>query len=335
VVSDRSAVAATVASTAEDCVVGDALDIVAVAHSQADIRAASGWLGQRIASVNATAPHPLGSHYDVSESAVTLTLPRQGDMTAAQARLVDEARQLLGTLLRTEVDSTAMAPAQCGLLTCTPPLRAGVKIINPAESCTLGFLARSNSDNKLYAFTAGHCHYDSARASDWTSNFGGADHVIGKVHNYVYGNLGDAAIIAVNNPAPYPQGWGPRAWVLVHSSGDTVYNEAYTIGAAEEPALNSRVCKTGYAGGTDCGTYYQQGVTTTYTNRDGTRTTMSHLLRANFCVYPGDSGGPVYANHTAYGLVSGYRIGDNCAASLFMDIVSARILLNVRVSTGT
>ncbi len=33
---------------------------------------------------------------------------------------------------------------------------------------------------------------------------------------------------------------------------------------------------------------------------------MSHLLRGTFCVYPGDSGGPVYAN-----------------------------LLNVRVSTGT
>lgn len=335
VVGNRSPAAAAVSSAATVCGVGDAVDTVTVAHSQKEINAASTWLGERIAAVNATAPNALGSYSDVSASTVTLTLPRQGGLTATQSQLVVDAQRRYGTLLRTQLDDTAVAPAQCGRLTCTPPLRAGVQIKNPSASCTLGFLARSNSDNKLYAFTAGHCHYDSSRTSNWTSQFDGADHVIGKVHNYVYGNLGDAAIIAVNNPAPYPQGWGPRAWVLVHSSADTAHNESYPIRAYDSPVLNSRVCKTGYAGGTDCGTYYQQDVTATYTNDDGTKTTMVALQRANFCVYPGDSGGPVYANNTAYGLVSGYRISDNCAASLFMRVVSASILLNVRVATGS
>lgn len=335
VVGDQPLAAAAISAAAAGCGVGDAVDTVTVAHSQTEIKAASRWLGGRIAAVNETAPNALSSYSDVSTSTVTLTVPRQGGLTASQSRLVVDAQHRYGTLLRTQLDDTAVAPAQCGLLTCTPPLRAGVEIKNPSESCTLGFLARSNSDNKLYAFTAGHCHYDSSRTANWTSQFDGADHVIGTVHNYVYGNLGDASIITVNNPAPYPQGWGPRAWVLVHSSADTAYDESYAVGAYDSPMLNSRVCKTGYAGGTDCGTYYQQDVTATYTNKDGTKTTMVALQRANFCVYPGDSGGPVYANHTAYGLVSGYRTSDNCAASLFMDIVSASIILHVHVSTGS
>jgi hypothetical protein len=324
---------ATVSQLAAQCAVADAVKVVSVPFSLRDLKTASAWLGRQLVRVNASAANPLASSYDPSMSAVTLTLPTRGKLTKAQLAVVGEARRRYGSMIRLDRGETWAKPTLCGGNSCYPPLRAGVFIDHRPQfqECTLGFIARSRSDNKLYAFTAGHCaHFTPGGV--WRAIFDGQYHDIGPVHNYAYGPVGDMAILSITNPG----GWKPRAWVWVHQSSETTNDEEYYISGTRYPPLNQRVCKTGASFSsqlTDCGVVTAHDVTKTYTNPDGTRTTVTGLEQANFCVSAGDSGGPVYASHIAYGLLSGVS-GSYCNV-LFQSIRPAEIYMNVNVATGT
>ncbi|WP_162907009.1 hypothetical protein [Allorhizocola rhizosphaerae] len=85
-----------------------------------------------------------------------------------------------------------------------------------------------------------------------------------------------------------------------------------------------RICTTGaFFGRSDCGYVLQLGVTATYGG-----VTVKNLGRGNFRGVGGDSGAPMYAKHTAYGLqVAGYSMCD----SLYQGIRAAENKLNVDV----
>jgi YD repeat-containing protein len=117
---------------------------------------------------------------------------------------------------------------------CQTPLRGGIHIqpnstgsgADTSVSCSAGFMARGY-DQKLYVMTAGHCLYEGASGSWYTSwpgdttddgtgqqvlSFG--HRLIGAEHSYFFGNTqgsvdggggGDAGLIAVSDPSSASQ----------------------------------------------------------------------------------------------------------------------------------
>jgi hypothetical protein len=81
------------------------------------------------------------------------------------------------------------------------------------------------------------------------------------------------------------------------------------------------------SGGTSCGRVFATDVTVTY--RDGP--TVRHLANALYCTSRGDSGGPIFAGNTAYGIVSGMSLDSPCT-SYYQGIRGAENLMNVNVS---
>ncbi len=306
---------------------GDAVDVVAVKHSLQALEAANDWLGNQLVRVNKAAPSPLRAGYVPDESTVRLGLPQRLEtLTAEQAQVVAEAKRRFGSMLVTYPLTDQVSPEACSFPYCDPPLRAGVRV--GAVGCTLGFLGRSQSDGKLYAFTAGHCLDGAASTTYWTQFANGDRHNIGPRHNYVLGADGDAGIIRVTNEA----GWNARAWVYVQAStgndgvAGTGYDPDYPILADGASSLNMRVCKSGVSSDrTSCGRVKELGVTVTYTSGQ----TIRGLARTSYCSLGGDSGGPVYAGNTAYGIhVAG---GTGCVA-YYQGIRGAENLMNVNVS---
>ena len=67
-------------------------------------------------------------------------------------------------------------------------------------------------------------------------------------------------------------------------------------------------------------------VTVTYRDR---RVTVAGLAQANFCAFPGDSGSPVFANHVAYGVISGNA---GSCITYFEPVQTVERLMNVNVA---
>jgi streptogrisin C len=318
--ADRGAVRSAQA-TAE---LSDAVDTVEVRYPYAHLEMINGWLRDQLVAVNAGAAWPLAAGLRPDRNQVRLALPQNGVLTDAQRGVVDTARQRFGEAVYLDTYSAKPRTAACDYPVCDAPLRAGIAIVAASSGpCTGGFLARSRSDGRLYQFTAGHC---AARdRNNWVTTFtDGTVHTIGPVHNHRWSTVGDMAILRVNNPA----GWDPRAWVFVTASEDTTRDETYHISADNFSTLGQRVCTTGAAlGHSDCGTVTELDVTFT---AEGV--TVGGLGRANFCAIGGDSGAPVYASHTAYGIVSA-RDGE--CNSLYQGIREAEDLMNVNVAHGS
>lgn len=115
--------------------------------------------------------------------------------------------------------------------------------------------------------------------------------------------------------------WNARSWVWVTASGDTTSNHQYRIRSDAGSWVGLWVCTTGaFYGQSDCGTVTQVGVT--FLGR-------GNHARGTFCGTGGDSGAPMYAGHTAYGLQTG---GYSACDSVYMLIHPAENLLNVNVT---
>lgn len=296
-------------------------EIVTVRRSEAALNAAVDWLSTRFSEIhNESAPNPLTAGVRSDRNAVELSLPANNNLTRQQASLVREAQAKYGDALTFGRYAQPPKPDACSTgasappLYCDPPLRAGIYIFADF-ACTGAFLGRSRTDGVLYQFTAGHCR---EAALNWSTNFAtnGSTHVIGPFHNAVNDSRGDAGILRVNNPS----GWNARAWVFVTRSSDTTRDEAYRITSDSTSAVNQRVCITGASrGSSDCGTVQAVNVSANGVNG---------LIQATYCRQPGDSGGPIYASHSAKGLHHG---GSGCTG-YYQDIRRAENLMNVNVS---
>jgi hypothetical protein len=299
---------------------GDAVDTVQVDNSLGTLESIDAMLADALDGVNKGADWPLSAGLRPDINAVQLDVPVRTLLTPAQQSLVDSTVARFGSAVRVvTVHNRAQARA-CSYPFCDPPLRGGIRISNSGVGCTGAFIARSRSDGRLFQFTAGHC---ARAASDaWSTRFAnGSIHVIGPVHNYVFSGSGDMAILTINNPS----GWSPAARVFVTASPDTTRNENYAIRADSGSTVGMRICTTGgFYGRSDCGTVTQLGVTVTYGG-----VTVRGLGRGTFCGTGGDSGAPMYASNTAYGLqVAGFSECD----SLYQGIRAAEDALNVNVA---
>jgi hypothetical protein len=305
---------------------GDAVDTTPVRHSLNALKQVNTALGAELARVNAGAAWPLEVGYDPSANAVRLGLPPAGGtLTAAQESLVKDARGRFGDLLGTYSYTSRATADGCAFPFCDPPLRAGVQY-NPT-GCTLAFMGRRRGDNKFVAFTAGHC-VAGLTSTVHSSRF--ADGITFKSLGVTGANLwnssGDAALIEIDDP----NGWQVRNWVNVGASGSnggvsgTAAKQDYPINGDSESVFGMRICRTGVGSGTSCGKVNGLGVTLTYGG-----VTVNDLGRATYCRAGGDSGGPVYANNTAFGI---HVAGSATCTGYYQGIHNAEDLLGADVS---
>jgi len=299
----------------------DGADIVYVKHGERKLIRIVEWLSSRFEEVDRGAPEVLGAGVRSDLNVVQIDVPRNDNLTAQQRALLAEAKRRHPSAVTFAPYEGRPQPRACAYPHCDPPLRAGIQIHeNGVPNCTGSFLARSRSDGVLYQLTAGHCRGANV---NWGTRFaGGSYHVIGPFHNAVVGSRGDAGILRVRNPA----GWNARAWVFVTAGPDTSRNEAYPILREGTSVVGMRICTTGaFYGRSDCGTVTHLNASIDY----GNGVVVRGLGRGNFCGRGGDSGAPMYAGNTAYGIqVAGYRECD----SLYQGIRGAEDLMNVDVS---
>lgn len=243
---------------------------------------------------------------------VSLTDTGSAANAAGQAKAWIDAQINAGApYVITPGEGIITAGASCSEKSCDPPLIGGPSITDqtnwPASAyCTAGFDVVSNSDGKPYIATAGHCNYQSTWYRQFSST--GDFHEIGGIHHDVFGPT-DAEIITINNPS----GWdAPTNTVLVDSSDTpeypTTYNDAYAItGIGDENPQGIYLCHTGATIGTNCGEVVSPDAHLTYED-DATGATeeITNMIETSFNICEGDSGGPVYVEHKAYGIAVAY-----------------------------
>jgi hypothetical protein len=302
--------------------VGVSGDVVSVPNPESKLNRVVLSLRNRLAQINKKTVVPISIGVRPDLNAVLITAPFVGDSQSAQQRFVYQATTQYGSLVRVTSGVVAATTLPCRSVFCDPPLRGGVWIYGSFAGCTGGFIVRSVSDGKLYQLTAGHCQY--LWDGTWFTDFvNGTTHRIGPIHNRRFDASADAGIVEINNVA----GWRPRAWVAVRSGSGAARNDAYSITGDSIPIVGQRVCSSG-AGlvATSCGIVKRTGVAVTYRDQ---HVTVFGLVEASFCTVPGDSGSPVFANHIAYGIVSGQL--SKCD-SLFTPIRTAEAVMHVRVA---
>jgi hypothetical protein len=308
-----------------------ALNVVSVRHSLAELIKANDWLTARVVTANEGAESALNvGGYSTATNSVTLDIPAApAVLTPAQQEVVEESRQELGDMLTIETRTGRVETNACSTQYCDVPLRAGVRFnITTGPSCTAGFIGHDLATGRQHVLTAGHCirghlgHPVTSRLSTGTTN----QH-IGLGRRWVFGSLGDAGVFDIANT-----GWKPRAWVYVTASSSspapgTVRNEAYPIRRDGVSVPGMRVCKRGYAGGTHCAGVHKVGAVVRY---DDSGVTVGGLAVAGYCSQPGDSGGPVFANNTAYGIHSGWIEGT--CNGYYQGVQGAEKLMNFKVA---
>jgi hypothetical protein len=311
--------------------VAAAVDVVLVEHSEAELRAVLDRLAAKVAEVHDAGASSVSVGLRPDRNAVMLHLPPHAEaaLPARLAGLVELAKSF-GDRVQIRYDGVPVAPLACVYNTyCDPPLRGGIRIWTERAGCTAAFVGRSRTTGSLYQFTAGHCATVSGATATWWTHFSdGSKHFIGPMHNHKFNSSGDMGIMRINNPA----GWDPKAWVLVTAGPDTgAGNFAYRIKQDAKSVVGQRVCSSGASTAqTTCGTVTELDASMSMCLSDGRCQTM-RLNRATTCVRPGDSGSPVYANHTAYGIVSG---GAGCGNTVYQDIQAAENLMNTDVAHG-
>lgn len=230
---------------------------------------------------------------------------------------------------------------------CDPPLRGGIKIVNAdtGDVCTAGVNVQSTVDNRRYMLTAGHCLKD-AEKQVWRAQLAsGAGYSFGSEWRFNY---------APSVTRPTPADWGIIGIKDTVTRDDTLlvlpvarprrttYNENYDIQrvGTSAPMIGQYLCITGASGGTSCGIL--QGIGATYNGLSQLGYVDFQSEYGNYACH-GDSGGPVYAGGSVYGLVSagdfeipGYRRpnGATCYIRMyFVGLTGALRDLNVRLNT--
>lgn len=217
----------------------------------------------------------------------------------------------------------------CTFPYCDPPLRAGILIQavqNGLNSqCTAGFNA-IRSDGTSFVMTSGHC-LTPVDGAKWYTRFSsdGYVHAVGNGSTFSRYNdaSGDAGLIGLDNPA----GYDPRNTLINYGNAQTQFGEAYPITARSGSAPGMTLCFTGAVSQTRCGTVAYLNATSS--------TGVGGLGALYACGARGDSGGPVFASNTAYGLVQG---GDTDqqgrCITYYQGILAAESRLGVQVRTA-
>jgi hypothetical protein len=224
-------------------------------------------------------------------------------------------------ILKQAEDNLAVPTVACVFPSCDRPLRGGVRLLGQTGvlGCTTGFLVFGNVNNQRYMMSAGHCFDGGQDFPRYAWNSAGARHMIGGIWSWIYGTSGDAGLVRVVGdswwnmpPGEFWPGvvvWGPDF------AGQAPSQPFHTIFNGAQPSYKGLyACHSGSPAqgswpSTTCGTVSVSETSTSFDdNGDGIGdTTVGNLRRltgASVCVLGGDSGGPVWANYTGYGIVN-------------------------------
>lgn len=188
---------------------------------------------------------------------------------------------------------------------CDYPIRGGTLIAsNTRTACTAGFNATDNRGH-YFVITAGHC-FSSDPASTWGAMHadGGSAAFLGAMPRHANGHEGDYGAIAVDDSLT-PM----RPWIFVPRSttGSTTRDTRYTINRGRYVKPHWTVCVDGSRTGAHCGIVTARKADIHYDNG----TTVNLLGVIHICgTNHGDSGGPVFKRHAAFGIYSGFN--DQC-----------------------
>jgi hypothetical protein len=179
----------------------------------------------------------------------------------------------------------------------------------------------------LLLLTAGHCVFGTSKQTPWyAKNEANVISSIGNTYGYVYPGK-DAGAIRID-PSSYWATKAPIAAVVVKSSDGnppTTYNPNYTIKADSKSSIGQILCMTGRTTGTHCGEVIYLGEEVNYGQGP-----VYNLGVIDECISrKGDSGGPWYKKHRAYGIHSGST--RSCDDEFYQGIRGAENDLNVDI----
>ncbi|MFI2762980.1 S1 family peptidase [Streptomyces echinatus] len=157
-------------------------------------------------------------------------------------------------------------------------ITGGDAIYGGQYRCSLGFNVHSGST--YYFLTAGHC---GEVASTWYSNSNKTT-VLGTNVGYSFPGNDFALVRYTNSSIAHPSAVGSQ-----------------TISRAATPSVGTTVYRRGSTTGTHSGRVTGLNATVNYGGGD----IVYGLIQTTVCAEGGDSGGPLYAGSTAYGLTSG------------------------------
>lgn len=290
-----------------------------VRFGQPYLESVAGRLSDQLGEANLGGPDTLEVGLRPDLNRVEIALPRDAALRPSQQKFLADARLAYGAALvetRTALRTGAQA---CALPYCDAPLRGGVGINSDnGVGCTAGFTAKK-PDGTKWVLTAGHC-LTAAGFNPWqwwwTSNANGATRPVrGAAQGWWYGGgHADHAVLSVDYGAENPQNW-------VYAKATS---PAYTItSSAPGPALwGTYLCKSGRTSGHMCGTVLSPFQTVTY--KSGV--TVKGMVKATIFTCKGDSGGPVYASHKAYGITSGSTLEfGSCGSHVYFTPVSTAL----------
>jgi streptogrisin C len=309
-----------------------ATDVVPVRHSLADLEAAWDDLNADIKRAAKPGAARLQPVLLTNHNAVGLRAPRGQRLTSDQRALVTDAQRRYGAALRiSSYQPSTIRKQACTLpssgVRCDPPLRGGVTIdSSTGVKCTTGFYTQSKTDTKKFILTAGHCVEAAPTATWYAFNYPGVGHTVGPSHRFPTRGTVDADVGTIQiTGGSY---WTPMHWVYLASTPDVPY---YYIINDQKAGLGDTVCLTGSRGaprwGTDCGTVRMLQAGGKY-----------KVMAKDICATYGDSGGPYFAGHVAYGIHEGGTIDCDPLPTgheqYFTDIEAAETLMNVNVIHG-
>jgi hypothetical protein len=275
--------------------------------------------------------------YNTKINSVVLTTHVK--LPAAEEERVKRLSLLEGvTVRRVSARSLLSKLVSCNVTYCNPPLRGGREVDATNLICTAAFMVRDNSNpSHLLAMTAGHCNFFGL--NPWTANDeSNVPHTVGNGNRWYFaGDTGrDAGLININSPGYWSSPYPPAAEVVVKPSSNdaatTTYDPTYTIKATGWSSIGQVLCRTGRTTGTECGVVDDLGAEDTATGPDGIDYTTTNMGHIDVCgAQPGDSGGPLYKQHIAYGILSSVLDSWYDCHEAYQGVRGAEAALNVQL----
>jgi hypothetical protein len=232
----------------------------------------------------------------------------------------------------------------CNVTYCNPPFRGGRGILG-SGGCTAAFMTRDRTNpNLLWVLTAGHCVFfggTSWQAKDESNDWWTVGNTA--FYDFAGGPGRDAGKISIDSggtwatPAPLPAVVVKESTVHTNiitgtTAAATTYNPNYTIKATSLSSIGQVLCRTGGTTGTECGEVSDLGADESADGPDGKTYKTRHMGEIDVCgSQSGDSGGPFYKTHRAYGIFSSRHIHPFTCYEAYQGVRGAENAMNVDV----
>lgn len=190
-------------------------------------------------------------------------------------------------------------PAACSITNCLPQSNGGIRFDRDIGYCTTGFNTYGGSGNR-YMLSAGHCTLESGGSANRShaGRYYGNTNSPGRA---LYSGRDDFERVYLTNIGS----WDTTN--LIRLDGTTtrpitswIYNSQFVVG--------TQIGRSGATTETDRGYITYIGYNPSWV--------LSHtasFIQTDACAQGGDSGGPVWRNNTAYGIVSGGTVSLACS----------------------